>query len=62
MRKKITKKVKLCPLLNQNCLKKGCEIYNEMLDRCDISLVAYNLYLLTITMKEKLEFDRETDE
>ena len=52
MRKKITKKVKLCPLLNQNCLKKGCEIYNKMLDRCDISLVAYNLYLLTIAMKE----------
>ena len=62
MRKKTIKKAKLCPLLNQNCLKKGCEIYNEMLDRCDISLVAYNLYQLAIAMKEKLEFNREADE
>ena len=62
MRKKTTKKVKICPILNKNCLKKNCEIYNEMLDRCDLSLIAYNLYLLTITMKEKLDYDIEADE
>ena len=62
MRKKSTKKAKLCPLLNQNCLRKGCEIYNEMLDRCDLSLIAYNLYLLATTMKEKLDYDIEANE
>lgn len=52
---KKNKPIKKCPLLDENCLKAGCEIYNEMLDRCDISLVAYNLYLFTAVMKSKLD-------
>jgi len=62
MRKKIMKKIKICPILNKNCLKKGCEIYNEMLGRCDLSLIAYNLYLLATAMKKKLDYDIEVDE
>ena len=60
--RKTTKKAKVCPFLDQNCLKKGCEIYSEMLDRCDVSLVAYNLFLLTTVMQENLEDDTEEDE
>ena len=56
--RKMSKKpevVKTCPLLDEKCLKTGCEIYNEMLNRCDISLTAYNLYLLSTVMKQNLE-------
>ena len=48
-------KIKKCPFYDENCLKVGCEIYNEMLDRCDISLIAYNAYLLSAVMKANLE-------
>ena len=47
--------VKTCPLLDEKCLKTGCEIYNEMLNRCDISLTAYNLFLLSAVMKRTLK-------
>lgn len=49
--------VKTCPLLEQNCLKSGCEIYNELLDRCDISVASYNLYRLSEAMKQNLEVE-----
>jgi hypothetical protein len=45
---------KTCPLLDEKCLKAGCEIYNEMLNRCEIGLTAYNLYLLADVMKRQL--------
>ena len=57
----IAKKIKKCPFFDENCLKDGCEIYNEMLDQCDISLVAYNLFLLTTAMKSNLEKATEPD-
>ncbi len=62
--RKIPKKAKPknCPFIDGNCLKKGCEIYSEMLNRCEISLVAYNLYLLTTVMQENLEDDTEEEE
>ena len=47
--------VKTCPLLDEKCLKTGCEIYNEMLNRCEIGLTAYNLFLLASVMKRQLE-------
>ena len=62
MRKRIPpkpSKVKMCPLLEQNCLKSGCEIYNELLDRCDLSVLSYNLYRLSETMKLNLEAETE---
>ena len=61
MRKKnkVIHKEKLCPFLDQNCVKTQCEIYNERLDRCDISLIAYNLYRLSEVEKQRLESDSE---
>jgi len=46
---------KTCPLLDEKCLKSGCEIYNERLDRCEIGLTAYNLYLLADVLKRQIE-------
>jgi hypothetical protein len=37
-------KVKFCPLADQNCLKEGCALYNELLTSCEISVLSYNLY------------------
>jgi hypothetical protein len=37
-------KVKFCPLADQNCLKEGCQLYNELLNNCEISVLSYNLY------------------
>ncbi len=50
-----SKITKTCPLLDEKCLKSGCEIYNELLDRCEIGLTAYNLYLLADVMRRQLE-------
>lgn len=44
---------KICPMLDRNCLKNGCQLYNKVLDNCEISILAYNLYLLKRTMEEK---------
>ena len=46
---------KTCPLLDGKCIQGDCEIYNEMLNRCEIGLTAYNLYLLAAVMKQNLE-------
>jgi hypothetical protein len=58
MIKQRTKK-KLCPLLDQECLGNQCEIYEERLNRCIIPVIAYNLYVLSETLKQS-EGDRET--
>jgi hypothetical protein len=52
MRKNATK-TKLCPLLDQECLKHGCMIFNEKFERCEIGLLAYNAYLLASAIKQK---------
>lgn len=57
MRKKA--KTKKCPFLDQDCLKTGCEIYNELLNRCEIGVIAYNLYRLSEVERERLEGDAE---
>jgi hypothetical protein len=59
MRKKKTNKPKMCPFLKRNCLKNECEIYNEILDRCEIGVIAYNLYRLSEVERERLEDDSE---
>lgn len=55
MRRNNAQETKTCPLLDDKCLKSGCEIYNERLDRCEIGLTAYNLYLLADVLKHQLE-------
>ena len=58
MRKKQSNmKTTLCPFLEENCLKLKCEIYNTVLDRCEIGLLGYNLYQLTNVMKQQLEIE-----
>ena len=37
MRRNKAKETKTCPILDGKCLKTGCEIYNERLDRCEIA-------------------------
>jgi hypothetical protein len=49
----------LCPFLEENCLKLKCEIYNTVLDRCEIGLLGYNLYQLTTVMKQQLEAENK---
>ena len=59
MRKKQMAKAKMCPLLDQKCLKNECEIYNEILNRCEIGVIAYNLYRLSEVERERLEGDSQ---
>ena len=40
-------KKKICPLIRQACINTNCNLYSANLDRCDISLLAYNLYRLS---------------
>jgi len=61
MRKKQMNKEKMCPFLEQNCLKNECEIYNEILNRCEIGVITYNLYRLSEVEKQRLEGDSEPD-
>lgn len=44
-------KLKRCPLIDQDCLKDGCELYHEDFDRCKLDLIAYNLYGLIAALK-----------
>ncbi len=56
MRKKQSKmKTKMCPLLDENCSKGNCEIYNEILDRCELGLLNYNLFQLITVMRQQIE-------
>jgi len=42
-------KNKKCPFFKEDCLKSNCKLYHEDFDRCQISLLALNLFKL---MKE----------
>ena len=52
-------KEKLCPLLEKDCLKSECQIYNELLSRCDISLLAYNLFRLSSIEEQRLALSNQ---
>jgi hypothetical protein len=52
MRKKNS--TKICPLLDQQCLKTGCQTYNEILNECNISVLPYNLSRLAEVVKQSL--------
>ena len=43
---------KICPLLKQKCAKGACAIFNAKFNRCDIGLLAYNLYLFAGAVNE----------
>jgi hypothetical protein len=53
MLNKQKKEKKHCPLLDQECVGTKCEIYEERLTRCVIPVIAYNLYMLTQTLKQQ---------
>jgi len=59
MRKKT--QTKKCPFLDQDCLKTDCEIFNEILSRCEIGVIAYNLYRLSEVERERLEGDTQKE-
>ena len=44
---------KYCPFVRQACLTAQCEIYNEVIKRCQISVLSYNTYRLTEALKDK---------
>ena len=50
-------KEKICPFLDRNCLKTECEIYNTIWNRCEIGIIAYNLYRLSEVERERLDDD-----
>jgi hypothetical protein len=52
MKRKNTQTNKFCPLADQNCLKEGCALYNELLTNCEISVLSYNLYRYSNELKQ----------
>jgi len=44
---------KICPFLHKECLSSGCALYEEKLDNCVISLLAYNLFKLFSVLNDK---------
>ena len=58
MHKKPSKtKTKLCPFFDENCSKENCEIYNSVLDWCELGLLNYNIYQLMTVMKQLIEIE-----
>jgi hypothetical protein len=55
MMRKGRNQIKSCPFREEACQKQDCEIYNEKLDRCEIGLLAYNMYLLAATLRQNSE-------
>ena len=42
---------KICPFIKQACAMDKCEIFNETLNRCNISVLPYNIYRLSEALK-----------
>ena len=58
MRKKQSKiETKACPFIDENCVKENCEIYNQILNRCELGLLNYNLFQLMTVMKQQIEIE-----
>jgi hypothetical protein len=57
--RKTTPKIKHCPFIDEKCLKIECEVYDEKLDRCAVSLTAYNLYRLSATIQAQLDSEKK---
>lgn len=43
---KKNQKNKRCPFLDESCLRDRCQIYNEVLNNCEVSVLTYNMYKL----------------
>ncbi|MGB3647890.1 MAG: hypothetical protein WA992_05055 [Desulfobulbales bacterium] len=52
MKRKNIQTNKFCPLADQNCLKEGCALYNELLTNCEILVLSYNLYRYSNELKQ----------
>jgi hypothetical protein len=50
---------KICPFIRQACAKGKCEIYNETLKRCNVSVLPYNIYRLSEALKARSENPEE---
>ena len=58
MRKKQSKMKKTrCPFLDEDCLKENCELYNKVLDTCELGLLNYNLFQLMTVMRQQIEIE-----
>ena len=51
--------LKICPFIKQACVTGKCEIYNETLKRCNISVLPYNIYRLSMALKAQSENPEE---
>ena len=49
---------KICPLINNRCLLKGCALFSERLDGCEISIMNYNLYVLKEQIRAQLNLEK----
>jgi len=58
MRKKQSKiETKACPFMDENCVKENCELYNVILNRCELGLLNYNLFQLMTVMRQQIEIE-----
>ena len=57
----MNKKIKQCPYFQADCLKEDCGIYNEKLDRCEVGLLTYNLFILSKVEKDRLNLLLENE-
>ena len=48
-------KAKFCPFVKQECITNQCEIYNELLNRCEIPVLTYNTYRLSEAIKNNAQ-------
>ena len=53
--------VKVCPLVRQQCIKGQCEFFNDSLKKCQVSVLSYNVFRLTVagTGKPAVHKDQE---
>ena len=64
MRRKQQKQIqeKICSLLDQVCLGSGCQLYNPVVNNCEISVLSYNLYKLWNVEEQRVNGDFESDD
>jgi len=48
-------KQKFCPFLGSNCITTRCAIYNSQLHNCNINLLPYNFYKLSVSIDALVE-------
>ena len=44
-------KQKICPFHQQDCIAESCALFNSRFQRCDIGLLAFNLYRFADSIK-----------